>query len=84
MPDLDVWDDPHDSRAEDAARKALLADLRNELRIARIGYANATRPTARQAWRISVTTLGDRIQALEDGGRLWEGYEGEGEAGKGE
>jgi hypothetical protein len=50
---------------EAAAERALLDDLREELKLARQKYEEALGPAGRQAWLINVTILQDRIKAIE-------------------
>ena len=50
---------------EQAARRALLADLRCQLRIARVRYGETVQPREKRGWGVDVASLQARVRALE-------------------
>ena len=56
------------TRAERAARKAILDDLTEELRIVRQKRLDAIGPAGRDAWGMIAGVLHDRIRAMEPEG----------------
>ena len=63
---IDEADDPDCHWSAVAARKALLEDLREELKLARVMYSEARKPKALQDLFVTVAVLEDRVAALEE------------------
>ena len=63
---IDEADDPDCHWSAVAARKALLEDLREELKLARVMYSEAREPKALQDLFVTVAVLEDRVAALEE------------------
>ena len=62
---IDEADDPDCHWSAVAARKALLEDLREELKLARVMYSEARDPKALDLF-VTVAVLEDRVRALEE------------------